>query len=284
MNQDFFNEDTSEITFSKRVKCCKCNCIYMTPDSSCLFCGSKDLKEVDDNSDLGESYLVPFNLERDDALKDYRKKLGFNPFLPGIFKKDIDKKMHKVYFVCERGDMNIKGETVFLGLDDRNKLNARYKVLNTVNFDFLNVLDGGNKKINNLLSRVLNYSFANLVEFSFDDVMDDSKIIRGAFGDDDRRSDAMKLALGMIRDNVKHDEAKLKENRLTVTKSSNQTVLVPAYVLNVFYNNKSFLYVMNGENSKSSVELCVSKIKLCLFSIIVFIVIFAASYLVVYFL
>ena len=56
------------------------------------------------------------------------------------------------------------------------------------------------------------------------------------------------------------------------------------YILNVKYDNKNYMYLMNGENGKSLINLTFGKIELAIVSLLIFGLIFLIAFLVAYFL
>ncbi len=300
MNNDFFNEMLSNDnddgnTFDiglQECKCSACGSILNSKDklNKCSFCGSENVISSQCSSDYTNTYIIPFMKNKEDAIKNYKKKVLINPIIPMIFKKKSTiSSCSKMYLVSSLCDLHLGGTTTFIGIDKNDKNSqSKHEVVNTVNFDYNNVLVCDNSKIDgSSCLDICECNYSNLKEFD-SNYLNDSVIL---FGDLDEKDIctkvsnlAVKTSLSMIRDNVQHDTKKLGKNGLILDNFKRKRVLIPVYILNVKYDNKNYMYLMNGENGKSLINLTFGKIELAIVSLLIFGLIFLIAFLVAYFL
>ncbi len=296
MNNDFLNDfmgdnlkTSSEMS---EFKCNSCSSSFIAKNklSKCLFCGSENLIESQDTRDYDNTYIIQFMKNREDAIKDYKKKVIFNPLIPMIFKnKKTINSCEKIYLDSSLCDLHISGTTKFIGIDNVSKNNQdKYEVMNTVNFDYNNVLVSSNSKIDeNLFLEICDYNYSALRGFDFN-FFNDSVILIGDLVEQEvntKVSNALvKTTLNVIKNNVKHSTKKLGQNALQLDNFKKRRVLIPIYLISVKYHDKNYLYMMNGENGKSTMNVTFGKLELVITSLLIFGIIFLIAFLVAFFL
>jgi hypothetical protein len=93
----------------------------------------------------------------------------------------------------------------------------------------------------------------------------------------------MDYSLSVIRKNVNHQLKKVNKNNIGVNFSNNKSILVPIYLLNVPYKGHTYTYIMNGSNGKTTMKIVYGKKEVIILSVVIFILLFALSFLFVYF-
>lgn len=297
MYNDFFDDmlDDENIVFDVKLqehRCSVCGNIFNSKNKldKCLFCRSENLISNQCGGDYSSTYIIPFMKNKEDAIKDYKKKVMTNPLIPMVFKnKNTVLSCSKVYLVGSLCDLHVGGKTIFIGIDSSNRNGqSKYEILNTVNFDYNNILVCDNSKIDeSSFSEICDYNYSNLKAFDTS-YLNDSVVMIGDLEDKEISTKVsnlvMRTSLNVIRDNIKHDTKKLGQNGLILDNFNRKRVLVPMYILNVKYDNKNYLYLMNGENGKSVINVTFGKIELVIFSLLIFGFIFLIAFLIAYFL
>lgn len=274
--------------------CRDCGTKFMNTsgDNVCAFCGSRNVNNCNVQDDSGLYYL-PFSKNINDAVSDYSKKLRFNILIPFSFKKKSTySRIKKVYLPVTVYDSKVSGDISFYG-GDKNRVNRgvetrKYEVGYNVNLDYNNVLVSRLSKINeDIFSDVLDYNFDGLAEFS-NELMNEATEIVCDLDDDASRNKnqnkLMKSAISKTKENMVHELKKLKSNEMQVNVVNEKKVLVPVFLLGIKYRGKDYIYMMNGQNGNSSIDLEVGIINIIMISILVFLFVFGITYLIAYFL
>lgn len=283
-----------------RYKCnnCQCDLISKKDINKCPICDSNVMENSDNKIDFLESLeIIPFSKNIDDAYKDYKKKVVYNPFSPFIFKrKSTFNNMKKVYLLCNLYNLKLTGSVKYAALDkceiikDKKKSyeKKRYEISINSNFDYNNVWGNYFNKIDDLLfdnvcsskcdnlSRVNSNNFEDIVAIIGD--LSEEEVLNKV------RDRCLETSLDIIRNDIKHEIKKLIDNKLVTYLNSKRFILVPVYFLNVKHKGKDYIYLMNGENGESSSQIPLGKFEIIVFSIFIFLVIFLIAFLVAYFL
>lgn len=281
-----------------KCKCQSCGGTFIVRErlGKCLFCGSESILDDTYKGEVDSCYMLPFSKNRDEALDDFKKTVLKNPLIPLVFrKKDLLNSMKKVYFLTDLNDLNIKGMIKFIAMDENgdkkgknsNIKNNRFEVLNTVNFDYSNVMGNNNSKISlDMFNEISDYDFSGLIAFGSDN-LDDCAVIVGDLDEEvvlnKAGNEVMRSSLKMIKDNINHDKKKVSQHNLVVSSISKKIALVPAYILSLKNNNQNYIYIMNGQTGKSYNNIGFGKRELGIFSVVVFAIIFLLAFLIAYF-
>lgn len=295
MNDDLFDGvlgNTNVNIEMGEYRCSACSNTFVGNSKldKCLFCGSENLINVQYGGKCNDFSIIPFVKNREDAVSDYKNKVMFNPLIPLIFKsKKTVASMKKVYVVGSLCSVHVFGTTSFLAEDHVPKKGIdKYEVLDSVNFDYKDVLCCDNSKLDeNLFFEISDYNYGNLRAFD-SNYFSDSIIVLGDLLEQEIvtkvSNNVMRTSLGVVKNNIKHNMKKLSKNNLNLDNFQSKKVLVPIYALNVKYGNSSYLYLMNGETGSSTFKVTFGKLELVIFSLIVFALVFLIAFLVAYFL
>ena len=272
-------------------KCNDCNLIYskMGENKGCIYCGKNNLNIIDNNI-LDIPYIIPFKIDKDSAINNYKSYFKFNPLVPNIFKnKNTISSISKIYISSELYDVSVSGNISFFGGDKTdNEEVKKFDIKDSVNFDYKNILVSSNSKISNEDFNCINdYNLELIQSFNNELVDNDTSIIYSDLSPMDITNNisnmVMDYSLGVIKKNINHQMKKIRDNKLAVNFSNNKTVLVPLYLLNVNYKDNSYLYLMNGQTGKVKFTVTYGKKEIIITSILLFILVFIISLLFVYF-
>lgn len=286
--------DTEQIpcyTFS----CGDCHTVYSTIQEAsgniCVFCGGKNVQKIE-SSDFRSYLVVPFTQTLEDAISEYKKKLRLNPFEPFSFvKKSTIAQMKKIYIPCMLYDFNVAGSVVFLAADKASKVpNApmqKFESLYTTNFDYSNLLMSQYSKIgDSYLSTLNEYTFSDLTDLKLEQIGDSYLISGDADLEqmlESAREKVGKHSVHIVRENIPHELKKLQNNNTVTSNLSIRKVFVPMYYINLKHKGKAHIFLMNGQNGKSIIDLPMSGASIFVFSVFVFVVIFLLVSLIAYF-
>jgi hypothetical protein len=284
---------SSEVNTSNFIyKCNNCNSSFVSKSevNTCIYCGN-NIEKITNNQINNSYFYIPFSVEESTALRDYKKKVKFNPIIPIIFKKKKTiKAICKCYLPVNIYNINVNGNVLYLGVDVKNNSNdkknkylkSKYEVSTTANFDYNNLSVCTYSKINDeLFNKINDYDYSKITSTNqFDDniyILEDNSDVNNKLNDK-----IINHSIGMIRDNINHDKKKISTNGLNITYNSINKVYVPVYLLNISYKNNNYLYIMNGTNKVSSINIPISKKNIIICSLIIFIIIFLIVLLIAY--
>lgn len=292
-DDEIFFGNESNLTGLVKYKCEDCRNRFVTKNkiNNCIICNSSRFSEEENIENLDSLQVLPFTKSMEEAIKNYTKKITFNPFIPWTFKKkNIRNSIKKVYIKNTIVSLKISGETIFLGMDknniNKNESNKRkYKVVLKSNFDYEDVLVNNISKVEDrMFDEINNYNLSSLTDYNSSFLDSDIYILDNEYNEEKIKNRAMKCSLNVIKDTVKHDMKKLDKSTLAAEVNSKKDVLIPMYILNVKYKEKDYFYLMNGVNGNCTIDFPIGKLELILFSIVIFLIIFLMAFLVAYFL
>ena len=118
------------------------------------------------------------------------------------------------------------------------------------------------------------------------DVLKDSYYIIGdvpatKIGNKERERVA-NCSLGKIREKIKYPLKKLNSDESTMEFYDSKQILLPVYIVNIYYNKKIYTYYMNGQTGEFVGNIPISKSKFILFTGL-YLIIFAALALLISF-
>ena len=278
-----------------RYLCNSCGSIFGTSNykiDTCPLCGEHSLS-TEDYVESKEYSIVPFVKEIRDAQATYFRKTFWNPLIPFTFKvKRRRKDIQKVYLPAFLLNANQSGRVLFLGgekkkiVKDRKKCLEikKYDVYHTINVDYNHVLTNVSTKIDDrIFNNICQYDMDHLKPFQVDSLQDSSYLSADIEASEVGNKEREKIArntLFLVRDNVPHALKKLKEDQSTISFHGAKEVLVPAYLVAVPYRKNKYLFIMNGENGASYMELPVGILPTILLSIFVFGIVILIAYLI----
>lgn len=265
--------------------CNICNTEFSVPSSmnsaSCVFCQSKNVQKLD-TIDYSDYLSLPYVDTLNDAKKDYRSKIRFNPFLPLVFrKKKTLSGIKKLYLPCMLYNVDVNGKVSFFGLDEVQNVKMipkqTFESEFQINIPYDNVLVCGFKDVSDaMLSTVNDFNYSVLEEFNSKNNKDIYLIPMNEDVEKEKEevmNQIMKHSLSIVRDTVPHQKKKLKENQLKLDIKNSQKIMVPVYFLRVEYKGKDYFYLMNGHTGESTIDYASSTISMIVFSILVFLII-----------
>lgn len=286
------NEDDGddEATFNSEglnvFSCGDCNAVFGVNGGaakSCIFChGNNVLPAQSFNMDIGG--VVPFKVSRSKAIQDYKSKVMLNPVIPFAFKsKKIINSIKKTYIPGYLYDTVTSGDVNLLGVDNGSEGKMKFDVSYNTSVEHNNVFYKSTSKINErVFNAVGDYTFTDITSFDVNNI-GHCYLLSNDMNKEDintkMEDNCKKHVLAMTRKNVKHQMKKIQDNSLSTRINNLSGVLVPVYFLNVKYQNKDYVYIMNGENGKSSLEVTSGILEMIIFGVIIALLVFGLSVL-----
>ena len=267
--------------------CQTCGTVFTIPvsvkNSSCVFCGSKKANLTND-IDYSDYYVLPFVETLNDAIKTYKSKVRYNFLLPRIFRsKKTISAIKRVYLPCMLYSTEVSGKIRFLGADKVRGIKGlptqTFEISYDTNIKYDNALVCGFDKIHeDMLCAINDFMFSPLQEFSPKGLKNIYIIPMNEYQDDNTSDFGEKVSkntIALLRENIKHELKKVDSNDLKVNFTSIKKTFMPVYFVNVIYNKKNYIFLMNGHTGTYTIDLVASKLSILLFSLLVFVIVFA---------
>lgn len=272
-----------------KFHCNDCNVEFYKLDSTdkideCIICGSTNIDSCN-YSDINILPTIPFCKDINFAVKEYKKKVMFNPLIPFIFKKKmIINSMKKIYIPATLVNANISGNVSYIAFDNKKKKNNKYNVTMSVNIDYDNLVVSKYSVVDKMFNNISEYDYSKIDN----NCIDNFCYICGDLNDNDIinivNKKIMRKSLNIVKNNINHQFKKIDTNNLDINIKSNDNILVPIYLLTIKYNDKDYLYMVNGQSGESTVSLTFGKKNIIISCLILFGLIFLLSFLIAYFL
>ena len=287
-----FEEEKRENKISlMEYNCINCNSKFLTNSNydKCIFCNSTNIEKKDTFVN-DKIKVIPFNKEYSDVVKDYNKRIKFNPIVPRSFRnKNIFSTLQKVYVPVLVTNVSRTGEVEFVG-GEKNKSNEtnKYTVIQSVRFNYNDVLFKMTSKIEDDTFNIINkYNLSNSIDIN-NNCFDDSFYLYEDISLNDisinGKEDIDKHSIKIMKNKVNHSLKKLIRDNTNILFENAKELLVPVFIMKVKYKDKDYTYIMNGENGNSYINIPISVTGIIILSLIVFVFVFLISYLVAYFL
>ena len=263
-----------------------------TTATFCVYCGSTAILKEKIDDGRAPDLIIPFKNTKDVAAKSFTKLTKNKPLMPRKFKdiKNIDK-ISGVYIPFWAFDVESDGDITFACTDTMHWSDSRYSYTKVSNFDvtinthldFSKVLaDGSSRFDDDLMDSLEPFNFKDLVDYNHAylsgflaekyDVLED-----GGFN---RASDrCLKTCIDMSRGRCGHQTNIVKNNAVSMKKINSYYIMLPVWMVNIIYNNKTYTFAVNGQTGKMVGNIPIGKKETIIWSILIFIILFVIGYL-----
>ena len=276
--------DTSDISDNwgkdaagmKSYNCPSCGaeliCDETTAATSCPYCGNPTVVPGQFSGVLKPDYVIPFKVSKKEAIEKLKMHYKGRPYLPKSFKDDNHiEEIQGVYVPFWMFDGKASGEASYKATtskvyekgDEEITETRHYEVSRAGSIGFEKIpVDASSKMPDDHMDSIEPYDYSGLKEFStaylpgfladkFDITVEQSRERA-----DGRCENTLSAAL---RDTVKgYDSCHLNGGDISLKRGKVHYALLPVWILNTRWNDKDFLFAMNGQTGKLAGELPVS--------------------------
>ena len=253
----------------------------------CVYCGNTAiLKDRIHNSRVPD-LIIPFQKVKDDATKAFEKVVKHKPLVPKAFKtKDNIQKITGIYIPFWAYDFQVSGTVEFNATDVHTWTDFRnqytktdgFSVVCEGNMDYDKVLaDGSSRFPDDLMDSLEPFDFQGLVSynqaflagfFSEKYDVDEDKAVERA----QRR--AVNTSVSLMRETVNHQSCALLDNQLNVQKQKVYYILLPVWMVNTKYRDKTYTFAMNGQTGKIVGDLPLGIKEVVVWSLVIYLICF----------
>ncbi len=279
----------------KSYSCPSCGATLVCDDnlaaSSCPYCGNPTVVPGQFTDMLKPDYVIPFKLEKDDALKALKKHYGNKYLLPQAFKNanhlDEIKGVYvpfwlydgKAYGDCEYEA--VKSETKRQG-DEQVTTKEIYHVERKGTLEFSKIpADASTKMDDNLMESIEPYKYEDLKPFSkayLTGYMADKYDVEAK--DDAPRviSRAKESTRNALYNDVKgYTNVTPKTENIRVEQGKAYYAMLPVWLLTTRWNGNNYTFAMNGQTGKLVGDLPTNKPKMWMTIAAIFAVVMLAT-------
>lgn len=235
-----------------------------TAATSCPYCGNPVVFSGRLSGVLKPDYVIPFQLNKDQAKQALKTYVGSKKFAPNLFKTEnkIDE-LKGIYVPFWLFDSDIDAAVSYEGTRVRTWSDSKYNYTETSYYDifrsgsmsFSNIpVDGSSKMADDLMESIEPYDFSKAVDFQtaylagfladkYDVTMEDS------IG---RANERVKVsAEDTLRSTVNgFDTVKPVSSSVQVKKGKAKYAMYPVWLINTVYKGEKLTFAMNGQTGK----------------------------------
>lgn len=305
-NVEFDFDDTLEVDFSWQqqthiIRCKGCgaeNVISKKEISSiCPFCGSKQVVELDDIAGVKPNRVIPFKIDQNNAVENYKKYIKGKLFVPSYVKKmNLELVINGVYIPVWTYDTNTKSSyrgrlgkhytvTVGSGKNRRTVTRTRWFFVSgykDVDFDDI-IINAGKSVEQSELNQILPFDTNNAAIFDESFLAGFkaehySKNLKNGFIDAKNQMKPIikrKILNGYIYDVV--DYMNITTNYDNV---KYKYAMLPIWFGIFKHQNKSYRFLVNGENGKVTGKYPISILRVAIFILIIAVIFIGMLFLV----
>ena len=264
-----------EASNMREYKCPSCGatliCEKETAATSCPYCDNPTVIETQFAGSLHPDYIIPFKIEKKKAtaaLKEFYKK---KPLLPDGFEDDNHlEEVKGVYVPFWFFDGTASGSAVFHATTEHTSGDTRvtkhYECRRAGDISFKMVpVDASKKMADDLMDSIEPFDYSDLKDFStaylpgyladIHDVSAEECFDRANIRCAGTCVEALKSTV------TGYSSCRLKSKNITLKQGAVHYGLLPVYILNTKYEDKKFVYAVNGQTGKVVGELPISKKK-----------------------
>lgn len=235
-----------------------------TGASTCPYCGNRVVMKEQFKGDLKPDFIIPFKLDKKDAKAAYLKHLKNKVFLPKVFKNEnhIDE-MKGVYVPFWLFDVDAMADITYNA--DRTRVwksgdteyteHNYYEAVRSGSMGFERIPEDGSKKMDDtLMEAVEPYDFSEAVPFK-------SAYLAGYVADryDVEARERIGRAKNRVQKSIENEFKKtvngyttvtVRDSKLQVTDAKYWYALYPVWILNTTWQDKKYVFAMNGQTGK----------------------------------
>ena len=282
MYECFCNDCNKELIVNKNIDI-----------KSCIYCKSKNIEKHELTKKIPKAHLLPFKINKKDALTIYEKLCRKVIFKSSIFlSKTITQQLIGVYvpfylYSCECNGIVefecIKSTKWKTGSYKYEKVD-KYLVTRSGNMSLENIPIDTTKNFKDIIDLIGPYDYSKIEEADTT-LITSSAIVPNKMTNDEILKESVGRAKVCFIDEMKKSDLNYKEitpikNSINIYNSKMSCILLPIYVLNIKNKNKLYPFYINGQTGKVFGNIPFSISKLIIIWIVLFIIIFILSSLI----
>ena len=266
-------------------KCPNCNSIY-AGTNICPFCGIEGEEHKKDPESRTADLMIPFKINREEAIKIFKKENKFRLLTPFGYKSKVKKNLVGMYMPYYLFDANVSGAVLYKARDIKKteddkytyKERKNYMVKLSGNFDYDKVLlDVCDKFPDKLNDYIFPYNLEEVVVYD-ENIIDEYTIVRVNIEDEEManriKNKVISSSIAELNKSVRHDKMMVDNNVLGVNIKSFKYVMLPIWLSMSEYKGKKYVYCMNGSSGKYISRVPLDSTKTIVLGLLILLVLF----------
>ena len=268
-----------------------------TSATFCLYCGNSSILKNKLSGEFKPDKIIPFRKEKSDAIEAFKKLTKGRPFIPKSFidEKNIEK-ITGLYIPFWLYDFKVNGGVML------NATKVKHWTTGNTNFtqtDFYDVYregtfgydmvpsDGSKKFSNDIMNSIEPYDYKDMIDYN-PLYLSGFLAERYDVSKDEAFPEARDRVLRsteeqMMADAVGYSTKTLVTKNLTATSTLTRYALLPVWMVNVKYEDKFYLFAMNGQTGEFIGDIPIDKKKVIYYFLGIGAAIFAVLCIIAYF-
>ena len=301
-DMDALKEETSEKDTTNYVNynCPDCGAEIITDENTaatfCVYCGNTSIIKNRLSGEFAPDKIIPFKIEKNKAIEAFKKLKKGRPLVPRSFTSEANiEKITGVYIPFWLYNVNVDGSIVASATkvtswsrgDTHYTKTDYYKVTRKGNMEYNRVpVDGATRFDNDMMNSIEPFDYGKLIDYNhaylsgfLAEKYDVDK--ETAFSDASLRT-INSTKTEILNSMVGYASKTITSSDINPSITNVEYVLLPVWMVNVKYQNKYYLFAMNGESGKFIGNIPLDKGKAVMITIISLIISFLICVLISY--
>lgn len=285
-DKQIINEDTNYVSYS----CKNCGAEIVADEETtatfCVYCGNTAILKNKLSGEFAPDKIIPFKVEKEKAIEAFKNLSKGRVFVPKTFNNVSNiEKITGVYIPFWLYDINVSGSInadatrvkSWTSGNTRYTKTDTYKVYRTGSMSYYGVpVDGSTRFSNDIMNSIEPFNYNDLEPYNHAYL---SGFLAEKYNVDNEKSfeEAKNRTLTSTKermvDDMKNYSSKIiTENTLEAKKTKIEYALLPVWMVNVKYQDKFYLFAMNGQTGEFIGDIPLDKPKVVKYTIIIFII------------
>lgn len=235
-----------------------------TTATFCVYCGSSAILKDRILNGRAPNYIIPFKTTKEDAINGFKQITKGKLLMPKSFRDEENiNKITGIYIPFWAYDLEANGEVEFEASDTKRWKDSRFKykkvdrysIRKSGHFDFMKVLsDASTRFPDDLMDSLEPFDYNELTSYNHSYLagfLADKYDVNEVEGLKRVTSRAKDTAIDLMKNTVGHSEKKVINDGIRVSSRYTHYIMLPVWLLNINYNNKTYTFAMNGQTGKT---------------------------------
>lgn len=261
------NNDDNSINLNEYV-CKNCGAVIVTDENTsathCVYCGNTAIMKDRLKGKFQPDKIIPFKTTKDDAVHSFQKLVAKKRFAPKEFSDQENiEKISGVYIPFWLYDGKTEGKIDATATKERSWRQGNYDITETTYYkcyregkeEYVDVpVDGSTKFDDKIMDSIEPYDYTEFVTFN-------SSYLAGFLSEkynqtsEDVYSRVEERVKNTLIDNLSsnikgYSSVRVNNSQINIEKGEVEYALLPVWMLNIKYKEKTYTFAMNGQTKK----------------------------------
>ena len=273
-------------------KCQSCGAEIIADEQTaatfCVYCGNTAILKSKLSGKFSPDKIIPFKQEKEKAILAFKGLSKGRPLMPSDFNNTNNiEKIRGIYIPFWIYDMSVSGDVNFSAKqidswtrgDTHYTKTSIYKIYRSGSMNYHGIpVDASTRFNNDIMNTIEPFDYNEFQDYNhaflsgfYAEKYDIDGI--AAFSDAEKRALESSKNI-MLNDAMGYVEKVVTENTLDANQLKRQYALLPVWMVNVKYNEKQYLFAMNGQTGEFVGNIPLDKRKTVIYTILIYIITF----------